>query len=246
MDRVIYVAMSGAKQALEAQASHNQNLANVATAGFRAALAGFRSMPVYGPGHPSRVYAMTERTGVNFSAGPITETGNDLDVAIKGDGWIAVQGPDGREAYTRAGNLRIESGGTLVTGAGHGVMGDGGPIAIPPAEKIEIGADGTIGIRPTGELPSTLVEAGRIKLVKLPTDQIEKGLDGLMHLKDGRPAEADATVQLVSGAIEGSNFNAVDALVDLVQVARLFELQVKVMRAAEENDRAATQMMRTA
>src|SRR5512143_2647468 len=172
MDRALYVAMTGAKQLLQAQASNSHNLANASTPGFRADLTDFRSMPVFGPGFPSRVYAMQERPGVDLKPGPIDATGRELDMAIKGDGWIAVQGPDGSEAYTRAGDLRISSGNILETGAGYPVMGQGGPIAIPPAEKIEIGTDGTISIRPLGEQASTLVQVDKIKLVNPPLDQI--------------------------------------------------------------------------
>jgi flagellar basal-body rod protein FlgF len=244
MDRALYVAMTGAKQLLQAQASNSHNLANASTPGFRADLTDFRSMPVFGQGLPSRVYAMEERPGVDMKPGPIDATGRELDMAINGDGWIAVQGPDGNEAYTRAGDLRISSGNILETGAGHPVMGQGGPIAIPPAEKIEIGTDGTVSIRPLGEHASTLVQVDKIKLVKPPLDQLEKGADGLMRLKNNGVAEADASVTLVPGALEGSNVNTVEALVNMIQWAREFELQIKAMRTAEDNDSSSTQMMR--
>ena len=134
MDRLLYVAMTGASQTMLAQAANSHNLANASTTGFRADLSAFRAMPVFGPGAPSRVYAMAERPGVDMSYGTLVSTGNDLDLAVKGDGWIAVQGPDGREGYTRAGDLRISTSGLLVNGAGHLVLGENGPIAIPPAE----------------------------------------------------------------------------------------------------------------
>ncbi|VAX03718.1 Flagellar basal-body rod protein FlgF [hydrothermal vent metagenome] len=234
MDRMLYVAMSGAKQTALAQAVNSNNLANANTTGFREDLATFRSMPVFGPGSPTRVYAMTENPGVNLESGAIQATGRDLDMAIQGNGWLAVQAPDGQEAYTRAGNLHIESGGLLVTGSGHPVMGNRGPIAIPQAESLEIGVDGTITIRGIGEFANSLTVVDRIKLVKPEEAELIKGKDGLMRLKDGYEADADASVRLVSGALETSNVNTVDAMVNMIALARQYEAQVKMMKAAGE------------
>ncbi len=243
MDRMLYVAMSGAKQIMLAQAVNNNNLANVSTAGFRADLDAFRSMPVFGPGYPSRVYTMTERPGTDMSAGALTTTGRELDVAVNGQGWIAVQAPDGSEAYTRAGDLRVSVNGQLETGAGHPVMGNGGPIAVPPFDKIEIGSDGTISILPIGQAPSALAVVDRIKLVNPLQRDMEKGVDGLMRVK-GSDAAPDATVSLAGGVLESSNVNAVEAMVKMIELSRHYETQIKMMRVAQENDVAATQMMR--
>jgi len=234
MDRMLYVAMSGAKQTALAQAVNSNNLANANTTGFREDLAAFRSMPVFGPGAPTRVYAMTENPGVNLESGAIQATGRDLDMAVQGDGWIAVQAPDGQEAYTRAGNLRIESGGLLVTGSGYPVMGNGGLIAIPQAESLEIGVDGTITIRSIGEFANSLTVLDRIKLVNPDGADLVKGKDGLMRLKNGFEADIDASVRLASGALETSNVNTVDAMVNMIALARQYEAQVKMMKAAGE------------
>jgi flagellar basal-body rod protein FlgF len=244
MDRMLYVAMTGAKQTLVAQAANAHNLANVSTSGFRADLAAFRAMPVFGPGQATRVYAMAERPGIDFSAGVVSNTGRELDVAVHGEGWIAVQGRDGREAYTRAGDLRVTPNGQLTTGAGLPVLGNGGPIAIPQYEKLDIGADGTISIRATGQAAAALATVDRIKLVNPPVEELRKGEDGLMRLRDGREADADVRVQLISGSLEGSNVNAVDALVNMLTLQRQFEMQVKMMRTTEETDAAAAQVMR--
>lgn len=245
MDRMLYVAMSGAKQIMLAQAVNNNNLANVSTAGFRADLDAFRSMPVFGPGYPSRVYAMTERPGTDMSSGALTTTGRELDVAVNGPGWITVQAPDGSEAYTRAGDLRVSVNGQLETGAGHPVMGNGGPIAVPPFEKIEIGADGTISILPVGQAPNALAVVDRIKLVNPLQRDMEKGVDGLMRVKNSRGDVApDATVSLAGGVLESSNVNAVEAMVKMIELSRHYETQIKMMRVAQDNDMAATQMMR--
>lgn len=243
MDRMLYIAMTGASQTMLAQAANSHNLANVSTTGFRADLEAFRSLPVYGPGHPARAYAMTESPGTDFSPGAIIATGRDLDVAVSGSGWIAVQAPDGGEAYTRAGDLRITAEGLLVTGVGHPVLGNGGPIAVPPFEKLEIGGDGTISIQPLGQGAETLAVVDRIKLVDPPAQELKKGTDGLLRLEGGEIADPEARVQLVSGMLESSNVGAVDAMVRMIELSRQFELQVKAMKTAEENDAASGRLL---
>ena len=246
MDRVLYVAMAGARQTLLAQALNSHNLANASTVGFRADLFQSRSMPVFGDGHPSRVYAMTERPGVNFGVGTIQQTGRELDIAVSGEGWIAVQADDGSEAYTRAGDLRLNVNGLLETGAGHPVLGNAGPIAIPPAEKVDIAVDGTISVRPVGQSIRALAEVDRIKLVNPRLDRLDKGDDGLFRMMGDEEVVADANVRIVPGALEGSNVNPVDALVKMISLARRFELEVKIMSAAEENATAAASIVRQA
>ncbi len=244
MDRLLYVAMSGAREVMQAQAVNTQNLANASTTGFRADLESFRSLPVYGPGYASRVYGVADGMGVDFASGSSVSTGRDLDVAVNGSGWLAVQGPDGNEAYTRAGDLRVDSLGLLRTGAGHVVMGNGSPIAVPPSESVEIAGDGTISIRPIGAPANTVSVVDRIKLVNPAVADMEKGPDGLMHMKNREPAVADGSVTLQPGALESSNVNTVEAMVNMIQLARQYETQVKVMSNAEDNDRAATQLLR--
>lgn len=245
MDRLLYVAMTGAHQTLRAQAVVSHNLANANTIGFHQDLADSRSMPVFGDGLPTRVYAMTERSGTDLRSGKIMTTGRDLDVAIQGEGWLAIQAPDGTEAYTRAGDLQLDTNGQLKTANGYPVMGEGGPISIPPAEKIEIGADGAISIRPLGEASSNLVEVGRIRLIK-PTEAnpLYKDEGGFMRTLDGSAAPPDASVRLQGGALESSNVNAAQALVSMIESARRFEIQVKMMKTAEESSSATNQLLR--
>ena len=246
MDRSLYIAMSGAKQTLLAQTANANNLANSQTTGFKADLEQFRSMPVFGPGFPSRVYAMSERPGSDMSAGGIQTTGRELDIAINGEGWMAVAGKDGKEAYTRAGDLRISPEGFLQTGSGLQVLGEGGPISIPPAEKIEIGQDGTISILPLGEKASTLAVLDRIKLVKPEKGTLEKQSDGLMYGKEPGDIPADADVRVISGVLEGSNVNTIEAMVEMIELARNFELQTKVMKSADENSGISAKLMQMA
>ena len=244
MDRLLYVAMNAASETMRSQAVNSQNLANTSTTGFRADLDSFSSLPVNGPGFASRVYSMAADRGVDFSPGPMAGTGRDLDVAVKNEGWLTVQAADGGEAYTRAGDLRVDSFGLLRTGSGLALMGNGGPIAVPPFEKITIAPDGTISIRPLGQGANTLAVIDRIKLVNPPAGELEKGTDGLIRLKSNEPADADAGVQIQSGVLESSNVNTVEAMVNMIALARQFEAQVKVMSTAEDNDRSSAQLMR--
>ncbi len=243
MDRLIYTAMAGAKHTMQAQSRNSHNLANVSTTGFRAELVALEDVSLYGPGHPSRAFSGLDSGGSDLTPGPIHVTGRDLDVAVHGHGWLVVQAPSGDAAMTRAGDLRLNSARVLTTGAGHPVMGSGGPIAVPPAETIEIGADGTLSVRPLGGSADALVQVDRILLVNPEPARLEKGLDGLMRVADGEPLDGDATIRLTSGAIESSNVNAVEALVDMISLARHYELQVKLMRAAQENDAAMNRVM---
>lgn len=242
MDKALYIAMSGAKQNMLAQAAHANNLANVNTTAFKEDFTQARSMPVFGEGLPTRAYALTERPATSFEQGPLIQTGNSLDIAVKGDGWIAVQAADGAEAYTRAGNLSIDVNGQLRTGAGLPVLGNGGPVVIPPAASVEVGADGTISVIPLGG--EGLAQVDRIRLVNPPTDQIEKREDGLVHMKsDVAVPEFAANVRVEQGFLEGSNVNAVSSLTDILSLSRQYELQVKLMSQADQNSEAAARLL---
>lgn len=244
MDKALYIAMSGAKQTMFAQQAHANNLANVKTTGFKEDFTQARSMPVYGEHHPTRAYAMTERPGTNFEAGPLIQTGNNLDVAIKGPGWLAVQAEDGAEAYTRAGDLHIDINGQLRTGKGLPVLGDGGPIILPPAAKIEIGSDGTISVLPLGEGAVGLAQIDRLRLVNPDPADLEKRADGLIHLKEGvAPPIVDGAVQVEPGFLEGSNVNAVSALTDILSLSRQYELQVKLMSQTQEISQSTARLL---
>jgi len=243
MDRMLYVAMSGAKETLRAQAVNNHNLANASTTGFRADLAAFQSRAVDGSGFASRVYTQSASTGWDHSQGSLQSTGRDLDIAVNGAGWIAVQGPDGKEAYTRAGDLQVDATGQLTTGTGHPVLGDGGPITIPPYSSLFIAGDGSISIVAQGQTSQTSSTIGRIKLVNPANEQIDRGDDGLFRMKDGSSASADAVVKVATGVIESSNVNPAEAMVNMIELARHFEMQVKAIRTAEENAQAATRLM---
>nr|WP_232239655.1 flagellar basal-body rod protein FlgF [Pseudomonas alkylphenolica] len=240
---MLYVAMTGASQNALAQKAHANNLANISTTGFQRDLEQARSMPVFGDSFPARAYAMTERPATDFSPGSMQETGRDLDVAIGGDGFIAVQAPDGSEAYVRTASMNIDALGVLRAGNGMPVMGNGGPIAVPPEQKIEVGEDGTISIRAMGEGPRVMAEVDRIKMVNPDLKTMTKGLDGLIHTTNGQPAAADADVKLVSGFLETSNVNAVEEMTSVLALSRQFELHIKMMTTAKEGDEAMARVL---
>lgn len=245
MDRLLYIAMSGAKENMNGLAVRANNLANTGTVGFKADFEQARAMQAFGDGMPSRVFSLTEQPGQNFDAGAIIMTERDLDVAIQGDGWLAVQAPDGTEAYTRGGNLQLNAQGMLETSSGLAVMGDDGPIQLPvPLAKLEIGNDGTISALPQGAPADAIAAVGRIKLVKPLNSEMEKSNDGLFRRKDGQVAEAAPDVNLLNGAIEGSNVNAVGEMTYMISLQRQFELQVKMMKSAEDMDRQQVQLLR--
>ena len=243
MDRFIYVAASGTDQIMRAQSVNAHNLANANTTGFRADLAQFHSKPVYGDGQPSRVFAVAESSRWDLDEGDIKTTGRELDIAVAGEGWIAVQNAEGKEAYTRAGDLHLSAEGLLMTGSNQLVLGNGGPVAIPPAEKIEVGEDGTISIRPLGQSAEGMAQVDRIKLAKPPTEQLEKREDGLFYRKDNKPTPLADDVTIVSGALEGSNVDAVGTLMSIIDLSRQYEMQVKMMKIAEDASDSSAQIM---
>ena len=226
MDRMLYVAMTGAQETLRAQTVNNHNLANVSTTGFRADLAAFQSRAVDGSGFASRVYATNGTIGWDNQSGALLSTGRDLDIAVNGPGWIAVQGPDGKEAYTRAGDLQVDPTGQLTTATGRPVLGDGGPINIPPYTSIFFARDGSISVVAQGQAPDTASTVGRIKLVNPAVADLQRSDDGLFRMKDGSDAPSDAAVQIGSGVLESSNVNTAAAMVNMIELARQFEMQV--------------------
>jgi len=243
MDRLIYVAMTGAKHILGQQAAVAQNLANASTTGYRAETSAFRAVAAFGDGLPTRTFVVDSTPGANFAPGPLQHTGRDLDVAVQGEGWIAVELADGSEAYTRNGSLQVSVNGLLQTRNGLNVKGDGGAISIPPDAAMTIARDGTVSIIPAGTRPNAVAAVGRIKLVNPDEKQMMRGADGLFRLRGGGEADADAKVSLVSGSLEGSNVNMVEEMISMISLARQFDLQMKLLTNAENNARQASQIL---
>jgi len=243
MDQMIYTAMSGAKHILEQQATTAHNLANASSTGFKAQIDSFRAVPIVGEGLPTRAFVVDATVGADFNPGPIQTTNRDLDVAIQGKGWLEVQRADGSSGYTRNGSLKVSANGQLQTASGLTVMGGGGPISIPPDVTISIAKDGTISSVSNNTLPGPSNNLGRLKLVNPPEQQLIRANDGLFTTKDGNPAEVDTSVVLVGGALEGSNVNVIDAMVNMISLAREFETQMKLLQNAENNDNKAGQLL---
>jgi flagellar basal-body rod protein FlgF len=245
MDRGMYVSMTGAKQIMQAQAVNNHNIANADTVGFRADTVAFTSEPIYGAGYATRVNAVAGNTGVDFSTGVVTTTSRSLDLAVNGKGFIAVQGTDGKEAYTRAGDLRVSESGAVTTVSGLPVMSESGPLNIPPSTQVTIGSDGTISVVPLGLSPAAQSQVDRIKLVNPPTADLQKGDDGLLRLKSGGKAPTDENVTVSSGVLESSNVNAAKSLVNMIELQRLYEFQIKSINSADTDEQSSERMMLT-
>ncbi len=243
MDRSLYVAMTGATQMMRAQSEVAHNLANADTVGFKAQLSAFQPLAVQGPGMPTRINGVAQGLGVDMRDGGQVETGRELDVAVQGPGWIAVQGADGSEGYTRAGELRLTPDGLLTDARGNLVLGDGGPISVPQSAQMNIGADGTVSVVPMGQGPETIAVVGRIKLVNPAAAQLALGSDGLMHLGGGGTADTDPAVTLKSGVLESSNVNPSQTLVQMIQLSRQYELQIRAIRSADENAQSASRLL---
>ena len=236
--------MTGAAQTLKAQAVNSHNLANASTVGFKAELAAQQAVAVDGPLMATRVNTQLQGQGFDASLGTIMQTGNPLDVALAPDRWLAVQAPDGSEAYTRAGDLQVGADGLMRNGAGHLVMGEGGPLSVPPSSQVAIGGDGTVTVVPLGQGPEAPVMVGRLKVVTAAADQVERGSDGLMRARRGETLENASGTVVTSGAVEGSNVNLAESMVTMIQLARQFEMQVTLMKTAEQNDQASASLMR--
>jgi len=245
MDKMLYIAMSGAKQNMNALAVNANNLANAKTTAFKSDLAQARAMQAFGEGLPTRVFAMTEKASQNFDSGALLTTSRDLDIAVQGHGMIAVQTRDGREAYTRDGHFTMTENGNLQTPNGDLVLGDTGPIILPlPVKNIHITKDGTIMVQPEGA-PSTIQEeVDRIKLVNPDTRALSRGNDGLFRNNNGNNLDADVTVSVQSGMLESSNVNPLSEMTQMISLQRQFEMQLKLMKTAEEIDSASASLLR--
>jgi len=244
MDKALYTAMTGASAVLRSQAAVAHNLANVSTVGFKAELVSTRPFQVEGTGLPSRYAAVEAKVGFDASQGGLQNTGNELDIALHDGVWMAVLDRNGQEAYTRAGELRLTSNGQLTTADGKPVMGANGPIAVPPRQTMLIGADGGISIIPEGQGPETLAEVARLRLIRPEAGQLERGPDGLFRLTAEQPPAPAVGVSLTSGALESSNVSAAGSLVQMIELQRQFEAQIKVIKSTDENARLSASLMR--
>jgi flagellar basal-body rod protein FlgF len=243
VDRLIYTAMTGAKHVFNQQAGVAHNLANATTTGYRAQEHKFRAVPIQSEAMPTRAFVVDASIADDYSQGPLAFTGRSLDVAVQGRGWIAVEGADGKEAYTRVGALQINPNGLLQSKAGLNVVGDGGPISVPPDSKVTIASDGTISVLPESGAQNAVNALGRLKLVNPPEADLVRGDDGLFRLRNGTSAPQDDNVRVATESLEGSNVNVVESMVSMISLARQFEMQVKMLQNADANARQAGQVL---
>ncbi|WP_299074860.1 flagellar basal body rod protein FlgF [uncultured Paraglaciecola sp.] len=245
MDKLLYIAASGAKQDLLGASVRANNLANAQTTGFKAQLEQARAMPAFGEGLPTRVFSMTENAVNNFDGGAQIQTGRELDLAIQGDGWFSVLDAQGNEAYSRNGSFELGPNGELKDSHGNTIVGDGGPVFLPiPLSNINIANDGTLSVRPQGAPATVLEEVGNLKLVNPNVRDMERGSDGLFRLKSGELAEVDLQVNIRTGVLEGSNVNPVEEMVNMISLQRHYEMQVKMMKQAKEIDTRGNSLLR--
>lgn len=244
MDRMIYIGMSGAKQAMEQQASVSNNMANASTPGFRAQINNFRAVPVVGDEMATRAMVVATTPGANMRSGPLMQTGRALDIAVRGDGWLAVQLPDGSEAYTRVGNLQVGADGQLMTMDSRPLVGDAGPMMVPPGSSLVVASDGVVTALGAGDPAVGAAEVGRLRLVNPVASALVRGDDGLFRMQTGAAApQTDPSVRLLTGTLEGSNVNPTEVMVDMIANARRFEMQMKTVQTAESNDQQANKLL---
>lgn len=242
MDKMIYTAMTGAQHILDQQATNSHNLANASSTGFKAQIDQFKAVPVKGGALDTRSFVISATTGSDFTPGAIEQTGRSLDVAVEGKGWFTVQRANGTEGYTRNGAFKISANGLLQTGSGLNVIGEGGPITIPPGTQVSVGGDGTVSTvnegNPSG--PSTTLD--RLKLTNPAENTLVRGADGLFEVSGGGTAQADPLVKVVNGALESSNVSLVESMVNMISLARQFDIQMKLLQHAENNDAGAAKL----
>ena len=244
MDQLAYISARGMREIMLQQGVNSHNLANAATPGFRASLLQAESNYMVGEGFDTRAFSSVTDIDVDLTPGPVKATGHDLDVAVASEGWIAILGPNGGEALTRRGDLRVDEAGQLINGAGDQILGDAGPITLPPFQSLSIGSDGTVSIVPVGEQPNAVAVLDRIKLVNPPVESLEKSEEGLIVSNGGLGSDPDAAVLLVTGSLEGSNVSTVSAMVEMIELARQFESNVQMVDSAKEMDSDSIRLMR--
>ena len=244
MDRLIHTSLSGLRAAMARQTATANNLANANTTGFRAELSSARALWIRGEGLQSRAQASQEVLAADMHAGTVSETGRDLDVAMQGDALLAVQAANGQEAYTRRGDLQISDSGLLTTGDGHPVLGEQGPITLPPADSLRIAEDGMIWIVPRGGDPNAPQQVDRLKLTTPAGSRVTKALDGLFRVENDGVLPSDPQARLTPRSLEGSNVEATSALIDMIEASRAWDNQLNLITTARDMDVSGAELMR--
>lgn len=243
MDRLIYTALSGMRANLEQQSITAHNIANASTPGFRRDISTRESLALSATNFASRIQAATQSIGIDNAPGEADATGRNLDINLGQDSYLAVQAGNGEEAYTRRGDLRAGVTGLLETGDGHPVIGTNGPISIPTAAQVEVGSDGTITVQPKGAATSERITVGQLKLVSAPPESLRKGADNLLRSTEAPVLSQDRSARVSSGMLEGSNVNMASEMIDLLEEARRYEIQVNLLTTAKDMDQSSAALL---
>ena len=244
MDRLIYSSLAAMRGSMARQTTIASNLANANTTGFKAEMANARPLWLGATGAATRATSSGEVAGADMNGGAVQATGRDLDVALNGDAMLAVQADNGDEAYTRRGDFQVAPSGLLTTGDGRPVLGDGGPITLPPADKVSIAPDGQIWIVPQGGDPKAPQAVDRLKIATASGSAVSKGMDGLFRATAGGTLPSDPDATLTPKSLESSNVNATSSLVDMIEASRAWDSQIKMLTTAQDLDKASTDLMR--
>ncbi|MFN3388309.1 MAG: flagellar basal body rod protein FlgF [Allosphingosinicella sp.] len=244
MDRLVHTSLSALRGAMARQTATANNLANANTTGFRAEISSAQSLWLRGAGFEARAQSSQEVLAADMQQGAVSETGRDLDIALEGDALLAVQARNGDEAYTRRGDLKLTDSGLMTTGDGHPVLGEGGPITLPPVDSMRIDRDGAIWIVPAGGDPNVSQQVDRLKLATPAGSQVLKGTDGLFRVPNDGILPADPQARVTPRSLEGSNVQVTTALIDMIEAGRAWDTQLKLISTANEIDTSAADLMR--
>ena len=243
MDRMIHLNLRAMQGVLNRQTAIAHNMSNADTTGFKAEIVTAQAKYLEGEGLQSRATVNEYVLTADLNPGAVKETGRPLDIAIGGQGMLAVQAPNGDEGYTRRGDLMMTESGLVTTGDGHPVLGEGGPLTLPPADSVRIAEDGGVWIVPAGGNPNQPQQVDRLRIVSTAGSEVVKGEDTLFRVKNGGVLPSNPDARLRSGALEGSNVNMTEALVDMIETSRAYETQVKLLTTAKEMDDGGASVM---
>jgi flagellar basal-body rod protein FlgF len=244
MDRIAHTSLSALRAAMARQTATANNLANAGTVGFRAEMSASQTQFLQAGGQVFGARTTSEVVSADMTAGTVTQTGRALDIAMAGDALLAVQAPNGEEAYTRRGDLQISDTGVVTNGDGTPVLGEGGPLTLPPADSVRIDENGGVWIVPQGGDPGAETQVDRLKLVSPQGSNVVKGVDGLFRVRGGGALPADPDARLITGSLEGSNVNVTQTLIDMIEASRAWDQQLNLIQSARDMDTSAADLMR--
>lgn len=244
MDRLVYTAVSGMNASMMRERMTASNMANAQTIGFKAEVMQAQAVTLDGPQLDVRALNRSEVKGANMKEGAIIATGRPLDVAMTGNTMLAVQSVDGQEAYTRRGDLSVSNTGVVENGEGLPVLGETGPLMVPPGSTVSISQDGSVMVRDPSVPEQEPQKIDRLKLVSTAGSQLEKDLAGVFRVPGGGVLPVDDNAKVIPESVEQSNVNSSEVLVDMIESQRLFDLRTKLVSTAKELDEGSSKLMR--